>query len=450
MATHNLTGTINCGVAGSWNAYWRNYYTNSYSSSHKVVGKLSNENVMYACNITFNKTELASLRSKTKTSMSITVSGNGYLYASGNEIYWPLRYKATEYTTTNSATPDSTRDPWKSSNANSTADSYSNMFFLTSQTSSPQSGNFTKTYDISSLSVPVYGFVMGPANSSYTRQLTLSSFSLKVVIPDYVVSYNKGDYGTGTDTSETVEAKDSTTLPGAIFTRTGYTQTGWSTNSNGSTKNYNLNASYTVNAAVTLYPYWEIDTYTVTYNPGQYGSGTIAADTKTYGIDLQLSSSTYSRADYTQTGWSTVDGGSKDYNLGGLYTTDADIILYPYWNRNQFLITYDAVGGTGAPATQYKTPGVDIQLSSTIPTKTGFTFLGWDDSSAATTVDYHPGDTYTTDANLDLYAVWKTAGLWVMGSNLQLKAVPIYVMKQGGLVECQIYIMDSNGHLKRV
>ena len=45
-------------------------------------------------------------------------------------------------------------------------------------------------------------------------------------------------------------------LKGAIFTRTGYTQTGWSLYYDGSTKDYDFGAAYTENASVTLYPYW--------------------------------------------------------------------------------------------------------------------------------------------------------------------------------------------------
>lgn len=255
MATHTLTGTINCGASGSWNAYWGGFYTNTASSNNKWVGKQSGDNVFYACNITFNASELSKLRAKTKTSMSLTVSGNGYLYASGTQTYWPVRYKKTSYTKTNSATADNTRDPWRSSNAASTADAQTNITYLTSLTSSASSGNFTKTYNINSASVPVYGFVIGPHNNSLTRRLTLSSASLTVVIPDYTVTYNKGEYGTGTNTTGTKEYGDTLTLQGAIFTRDGYVQTGWST-SDGGSKVYDLNGSYTANANVTLYPFW--------------------------------------------------------------------------------------------------------------------------------------------------------------------------------------------------
>ena len=71
--------------------------------------------------------------------------------------------------------------------------------------------------------------------------------------------------------------------------------------------------------------------YTITYNKGANGTGSISAGTKTEGEDFTLSSSVFTRAGYAQTGWATSDGGSKAYDLGGTYSTDAAITLYPVW-----------------------------------------------------------------------------------------------------------------------
>ena len=69
-------------------------------------------------------------------------------------------------------------------------------------------------------------------------------------------------------------------------------------------------------------------------------------------------------------------------------------------------IVYNANGGTGAPAAQIKALGETITLSNTKPSRTGYTFKGWATSSTSSTVSYNPGDTYSTNANLNLYAVW--------------------------------------------
>lgn len=113
--------------------------------------------------------------------------------------------------------------------------------------------------------------------------------------------------------------------------KNGYTFGGWYTTSacTGSAVTSLGATAYTAN--ITLYAKWTPNTYTITYNKGANGTGTIASGTKTHGVDFTLSSSTFTRADYTQTGWSTTDGGAKAYELGGTYTANSNITLYPFW-----------------------------------------------------------------------------------------------------------------------
>lgn len=75
-------------------------------------------------------------------------------------------------------------------------------------------------------------------------------------------------------------------------------------------------------------------TYTVTYDPGANGKGTQFTDTKIQDIDLALSDKTFTRDGYIQVGWTTIDGGEKNYNLGDIYTANAAITLYPVWERD--------------------------------------------------------------------------------------------------------------------
>lgn len=72
----------------------------------------------------------------------------------------------------------------------------------------------------------------------------------------------------------------------------------------------------------------------------------------------------------------------------------------------KYTIKYDANGGSGAPASQTKTYNTTLTLSSTRPTRTGYTFKGWATSSTATTAQYQPGGSYTANASATLYAVW--------------------------------------------
>lgn len=72
-----------------------------------------------------------------------------------------------------------------------------------------------------------------------------------------------------------------------------------------------------------------------------------------------------------------------------------------------YTVSYNANGGTGAPASQTKTHGTALTLSSTKPTRTGYTFLGWSTSKTAISATYKPGSIFTTNANTVLYAVWQ-------------------------------------------
>lgn len=79
----------------------------------------------------------------------------------------------------------------------------------------------------------------------------------------------------------------------------------------------------------------------------------------------------------------------------------------PPISMETYTVTYDANGGSDAPSSQAKAYGVNLTLSSVQPTRSGYTFLGWATSSTATSVSYQPGASYTANANLTLYAVWK-------------------------------------------
>lgn len=73
---------------------------------------------------------------------------------------------------------------------------------------------------------------------------------------------------------------------------------------------------------------------------------------------------------------------------------------------DSYSITYNANGGTGAPNIQTKWYGTDITLSSVKPSRGGYTFDSWNTRKDGTAKTYNPGDKYTTNAALTLYAIW--------------------------------------------
>lgn len=75
--------------------------------------------------------------------------------------------------------------------------------------------------------------------------------------------------------------------------------------------------------------------------------------------------------------------------------------------KPSYTVSYNANGGTGAPASQKKYYGTAITLSSTKPTRTGYAFIGWGSSPSSTSPVNQPGGTYTGNANYTYYAIWK-------------------------------------------
>ncbi|MFI3141500.1 MAG: InlB B-repeat-containing protein [Clostridia bacterium] len=52
-------------------------------------------------------------------------------------------------------------------------------------------------------------------------------------------------------------------------------------------------------------------------------------------------------------------------------------IVYAVDTQEEYTVKYYANGGSGAPSSQTKYEDVTLKLSTTVPTRTGYTFLGW-------------------------------------------------------------------------
>ena len=113
------------------------------------------------------------------------------------------------------------------------------------------------------------------------------------------VTYQPGTYGTGDAVTDIKFYNDILTLRGALFTRTGHTQVGWAT-VDGGEKVYGLDAVYTQNEALTLYPVWNTNKYTITFDTA--GGSEIAPITQDYGTAITAPADP-TREGYTFIGW---------------------------------------------------------------------------------------------------------------------------------------------------
>lgn len=267
-------------------------------------------------------------------------------------------------------------------------------------------GKIGSSYSITSPTVAGYK----PSSSTVSGIFTsLTSTSVvRYSERSYTVSFNANG-GTGAPSSQTKWHFRDLTLSSTKPTRTGYSFIGWGVGSFSTSASFFPGGKYTSNVSRILYAVWSPLTYTVSYNANG-GTGAPASQTKTYGQTLTLSSKSPTRSGYDFVGWGTSSAStSASYQPGGSYTSNSGRTLYAIWKSNAsktYTVSYNANGGSGAPASQTKTHGVTLTLSSATPTRSGYSFLGWSTSSSATSASYSAGGSYTTNASVTLYAVW--------------------------------------------
>ena len=108
----------------------------------------------------------------------------------------------------------------------------------------------------------------------------------------------------------------------------------------------------------------------------------------------------------------------------------------PFVALQSYVVTYNANGGNDAPASQNKKPGVNLTLTSNIPTKANHVFKGWS-TSADGDVVYTNGATYTTDSDITLWAVWEESLSIEIATKKTLKgktvSVPVKITNNPGV-----------------
>ena len=258
------------------------------------------------------------------------------------------------------------------------------------------------------------------AGGSYTDNASVTLYAVWVYSPEsYTVRYDANG-GSGVPASQTKTYGVPLTLSVIKPTRAGYEFLGWATSKIATTSEYAPGERYTDEASVTFYAVWRYvpKTYTVSYDANG-GSNAPGTQTKTENVALTLASTIPAREGYTFRGWATTPTTTTaDYQPGGNYTANAAVTLYAVWEKDSYTVSYDANGGTGAPASQVKKYGETLKLRTEIPTRSGYDFLGWAESSTVTSATYLAGATYSENAGITLYAVWRERNYDFSASNL--------------------------------
>ena len=128
---------------------------------------------------------------------------------------------------------------------------------------------------------------------------------------------------------------------------------------------------------------------------------------------------------YTKNGWyteekifeneyskSVFENGTSltfDEEWTSSYSCDTQYIFYAVWVPNEYTVSFDANGGSSAPTSQVKLHGYDMNLTSSLPIRYGYKFLGWAETPTATIPTYMPENPYYLNQPITFYAVWNVA-----------------------------------------
>lgn len=222
------------------------------------------------------------------------------------------------------------------------------------------------------------------------------------------------------------------TLQSNVPTRIGYTFVKWTTNKDGTGTAYQPGSQYSYNrdsdgGTVTLYAVWTPWKYTVRYDknvPANSSSQTVsnmpADQTKTEEVNLTLSSNKPSRNGYIFNGWQAqINGKAVDYQPGAKLSYDVDdkdgstIILYAQWTPWKHTVHYDknvpanssSQTVTNMPEDQTKTFDEKLNLSTKIPKREGYNFVGWLLEYGTAIAVVSPGTAYERDQNGGTYVL---------------------------------------------
>ena len=232
----------------------------------------------------------------------------------------------------------------------------------------------------------------------------------------YEVVFN-AQGGTGDMANQTIKYGASANLTANAYTKTGHDFMGWTATEGGTTVDYADQASYTMNTlGATLYAKWAANNYNVTFNGNGATSGSMQAQTFTFGTSANLTANAFAKTGYSFAGWATSADGNAEYADTQSYTMNTEgATLYAKWAANNYNVTFDGNGATsGSMEAQSIAYDSSANLTANAYTRTGYDFQGWSTTEGGN-VAYEDQASYTMNSvdGATLYAVWEAKTYWI-------------------------------------
>ncbi len=246
-----------------------------------------------------------------------------------------------------------------------------------------KTGETLEATDIPTLN-PVEGFDVAWSVTDFSG-ITGSTTVNEVRTPkEYTITFKAPENPSVDGKTETVKFNSDYTLP--TLERENYTFTGWEYNGAivASTGKWNIASDVTLTAS------WVEDFYTVTF--AYQGGKTETITVKKGGTLTQIPANTVETG-YTFA-WSVTDFSKIESNM----------VVQETKKANTYKITFDVNGGNMETKTVTVTYGESFDLTSYVPTRSGYKFVRWEESGK----EFALTGVWSTDGNITLKATWKT------------------------------------------
>ena len=279
------------------------------------------------------------------------------------------------------------------------------------------------------------GWATSPGgNVSYKDQQAVSGvtsksgakvhFYARWAVRNYSVRFNANANGvSGKMADQGFVFGKATALRANAFAKTGHVFVGWALKPNGPIQFSNKQAISALTSKghrITLYARWRRIRYTVVFDANS-GTGTMAAQSFLYNDKLKLRALAFSPpSGKVFAGWSIDRTGKILYGncatVCNLSKKDGAVVrLYARWAVKDYIVRFNANGGTGTMADEAFVFGAAAQaLRANSFTRPDHLFLGWARSATAANPDFkdRQGVRNLTGGGgvVMLYAVWKKTG----------------------------------------
>lgn len=207
---------------------------------------------------------------------------------------------------------------------------------------------------------------------------------------------------------------ETVTLAGDLFTRAGYTLTGWNTQASGGGRAFMKGAQYTmrpnansVNPNV-LYAQWAANTttpYTVEHHKLNSRGEVVSSEVE----HLTGTTDTTVEAVVKYYPGYLMDPNHAEHKKEGVVTADGKLVLRLFYVPQSAVLIYKPNGGVGADVTQagHVHEGVTIRENPFL--RVGYAFTGWNTLPDGSGTAYAPGgEIMLVEGELILYAQWES------------------------------------------